>query len=408
MKKTNSIKKLLTLGVILVLVLSMAMSISASAKTVSEAKNSVVVVMGPNGYGSGFAIGKVGKPVEYIVTNNHVVEADTGAKQAQVVFDLASNEFMIADIYLYNAEKDIAVLKLPKPTDLREPLVICPSEHVNIDDNFAALGYPADQVTDWPKYNTSDITVTKGGMKKPDRVMGMDVYMLDLTITHGNSGGPLVNSAGEVVGINSFGIGNNNYAISIDELLALDGFDKIVVSMHGEVNNNLILFIIIGAALLLIIVLVIVLVVVRNGKKNNAPVAPAPAPADNNMYAADNGMNNAGYAPVPPVAPAAPSARLVAVSGVLQGKRFSVSGAVKIGRDASKCALSFPVNTQGVSGVHCEVSFDGTVCYVKDLNSSYGTFTMDGRRLAPNAPQFLKSGDKFYLASPENTFEVRF
>ena len=345
-------------------------------------------------YGTGFAIGEVGKPVEYIVTNNHVVQGDIGYTTATVAFDLASNEMMLANVYFYDAAKDIAVLKLPQATDKRQAMVLCTMENVDPDDEFAALGYPGNQITDWPKYNIDDITITKGGIKKVDRVNGLDVYMLDLIITHGNSGGPLVNSQGEVVGINTFGLNNDNYAIAIDELLKVIDTDRIPVTLHGGINW----FLVAGGIVAIIIIALVIILIVRKtgyGRSNDVGTQPVPPP-----------VNNATKQQTPPVNKA--SARIIAIGGTLNGKRYSVSGTVKIGRDATKCAIAFPVNTQGVSAVHCEISFDGTVCYVKDLNSSYGTFAIDGKKLEPNVPQILKSGEKFYLASPENTFEVRF
>ncbi|MCD8159204.1 MAG: FHA domain-containing protein [Clostridiales bacterium] len=42
------------------------------------------------------------------------------------------------------------------------------------------------------------------------------------------------------------------------------------------------------------------------------------------------------------------------------------------------------------------------------MNSSYGTFLSNGKKLAPNSATLLNSGDKFYLASPKNTFEIRY
>ena len=368
------------------------MSVTVGAKTASEAKNSVVAVInqGGTGYGSGFAIGEVGKPVEFIVTNNHVVRGDLGNTTATVAFDLASNEMMLANIYFYDADRDVAILKLPQPTEKRKAMVLCSMKYVDPDDEFAALGYPGNQETDWPKYNTDDITITKGGIKKADRINGLDVYMLDLVITHGNSGGPLVNSDGEVIGINTFGLRDDNYAIAIDELLNVIDTDRIPVTIHGSINWLLIAGIII---ILAIIALVIVLIV---RKKNAVEVPPSvPTGGMNPTVAKQNPAQKAG-------------ARVIAIGGTLNGKRFSVTGTIKVGRDSSKCGIAFPVNTQGVSGVHCEVAFDGSVCYVKDLNSSYGTFTIDGKKLTPNVPQILKSGDKFYLASPENSFEVRF
>lgn len=392
MKKANGLKRVISLMAAVTLMLSL-MAVTALAGTPSEAKNSVVAVINEDGasYGSGFAIGEVGKPVEYIVTNNHVVDGDLGHTTATVAFDLASNDYVLASVYFYDAEKDIAVLKLPQPTEKRRAMILCPMEYVDPDDAFAALGYPGNQRTDWPKYNMDDITITKGGIKKADRLTGRDVYMLDLSITHGNSGGPLVNSKGEVVGINTFQdlVSGENYAIAIDELLRVLDTDRIPVTIHGGINWIIIAAIVIG------VIIVALVVVLLTRKKPGVPENPG------NPY-------EIPATPASPEAPAAPGARVIALGGSLNGKRFNVSGVVKIGRDASKCAIAYPVNTQGVSGVHCEVAFDGSVCYVKDLGSSYGTFTIDGNKLAPNAAQMLKSGDKFYLASPENTFEVRF
>lgn len=399
MKKTMNFKRIMSLFAVIVLMFSF-MTVTVSAGTASDAKNSVVAVISQDGtsYGTGFAIGEVGKPVEYIVTNNHVVQGDAGNTTATIAFDLASNDFVLANVYFFDAAKDVAVLKLPQPTDKRQAMVLCPMEDVDPDDAFAALGYPGNQATDWPKYNMDDITITKGGIKKADRINGIDVYMLDLAITHGNSGGPLVNSKGEVVGINTFGLNDDNYAIAIDELLKVIDTDRISVTLHGSINW----FLVVGAVVLLAIIALVVLLIVR--KKNNG--------GDDN-YAGTNytmPLDNGANRTMPKQAPAAgkASARVIAIGGTLNGKRYSVTGTVKVGRDSSKCAIAFPVNTQGVSGIHCEVAFDGAVCYVKDLNSSYGTFTIDGKKLTPNVPQILQSGEKFYLASPENTFEVRF
>lgn len=393
MKKTMYFKRMMSLFAVIVCMFSF-MTITVSAETATDAKNSVVAVISENGisYGTGFAIGEVGKPVEYIVTNNHVVKGDMGYTTATVAFDLASNDFVLANVYFYDAAKDVAVLKLPQPTDKRQAMVLCPMEDVDPDDSFAALGYPGNQATDWPKYNTSDITVTKGGIKKADRIDGLDVYMLDLAITHGNSGGPLVNSKGEVVGINTFGLNDDNYAIAIDELLKVIDTDRIPVTLHGSINWFLIVG---GVVLLLIIALAIVLIVRKKNVVDNVFQTPP-----------DTGAKKTVPKAAP--APAKTGARVIAIGGTLNGRRYSVTGTVKIGRDPSKCAIAFPVNTQGVSGIHCEVAFDGAVCYVKDLNSSFGTFTVDGKKLTPNVPQILQSGEKFYLASPENTFEVRF
>lgn len=397
MKKSMNLRKFISVLAVFTILFSF-MTVNVSAGTASDAKNSVVAVIGNDGaQGTGFAIGEVGKPIEYIVTNNHVVKGDSGNSTATVAFDLASNDYVFANVYFYDASKDVAVLKLPQATDKRQAMVLCPMENVDPDGTVSALGYPGNQETDWPQYNTSDITVTKGGIKKADRINGLDVYMLDLAITHGNSGGPLVNAKGEVIGINTFGLNDDNYAIAIDELLGVIDTDKIPVTLHGQINW----FLIAGGVVLLAIIALVIILIVRKKNGNNDNIS-----GTNYTMPIDNGASRTAAKQVSVSDKA--SARVIAIGGTLNGKRYTVSGTVKVGRDASKCAIAFPVNTQGVSGVHCEIAFDGAVCYVKDLNSSYGTFTMDGKKLTPNVPQILKSGDKFYLASPENTFEIRF
>lgn len=401
MKQSKLLKSVIGIAAIITLIVTL---LPGCSNTPSDAKNGIVVVMreDANAYGSGFAIGKKNRPVEYIVTNYHVVNnTETGEKfsTSTVWFSLASDSKMIANVVYSDEQKDIAVLQLPEPTDQRQALTLCPMDYVDPDDTFVALGYPGNQVTDWPRYNTDDITVTRGGIKKMDRVFDTQVYMLDLSITNGNSGGPLINSAGEVVGINTFSVSGENYAVVIDELLNAIDTNRIQVSLHNDIP--IIPIAIGGAALLAIIALSIVLVL----RKRSVP--------SDDIVAENFTMPQPNEEVAPPAAPTPQvhnkvGARLIAVGGTLNAKKFSISGTVKMGRDASKCAVAFPINTQGVSGVHCEISFDGTVCYIKDLNSTYGTYMMNGQKLAPNIPQMLRSGDKFYLAGPENTFEVRF
>ena len=118
MKKTCTLKRILSLFAIITVIFSF-MAISVSAGTASDAKESVVTVINQDGMsqGSGFAIGKVDEPVQFIVTNNHVVEGEYNT-MATVAFDLASNDYVVASIFLYDAERDLAVLKLPQPHEV--------------------------------------------------------------------------------------------------------------------------------------------------------------------------------------------------------------------------------------------------------------------------------------------------
>lgn len=400
----------------------------------------------PAGFrGSGFAIGEEGKPISYIVTNAHVVvdryaeylstnsttaKTEVNSRRAdevRVYFSYGSNDFMRAQIYYVNEKKDICILKLPEPTEKRKPLVLCRSEDIDMDDEFAALGFPFDSDLFMDNtglaYNIDDITMTRGAIsrKSTDRD-GVQVYLIDVDIRSGNSGGPLVNSKGEVVGINTYSVYDSKYAIVIDELLAAVNRDVVPYMLSTEVSDtaeteseislpsetaettqavtepagnkssggmNIVVTIIAAAFGVLCIVLIVVLVM--KNKKGNA--APSPAPA-------------VGSA-VPEVG-VSHTASITGIKGVMAGRSFPISGSAVIGRNPEKCTICFPVNTQGISGLHCEIRQNGSVYEIIDRGSSCGTFLGSGQKLAENVPTALPSGMYFYLGSTEQLFQINY
>lgn len=396
-------------------------------------------------YGSGFAIGKQDEPVSYIVTNAHVVvdryaeymsldstsaKFDVNSRKAdevRVYFSYGANDFMRAQIYYVNEKKDICILKLPQATDKRNPLVICRSENINMDDEFAALGFPGDSDIFMDNtglsYDTNDITMTRGAIsRKSTDQNGVQVYLIDVDIRSGNSGGPLVNSKGEVVGINTYSVGKSKYAVVIDELLAAVNRDVVPYTLSTEVSDtaeteseislpsetaettqtvaepaenkssdgmNIVVTIIAAAFAVLCIVLIVVLVM----KNKKGSSAPSPAPA-------------AGSA-VPEVG-VSHTASITGIKGVMAGRSFPISGSAVIGRNPEKCTICFPVNTQGISGLHCEIRQNGSVYEIIDRGSSCGTFLGSGQKLAENVPTALPSGMYFYLGSTEQLFQINY
>lgn len=395
--------------------------------------------------GSGFAIGEEGQPVSYIVTNAHVVvdryaeylstnsttaKTEVNSRRAdevRVYFSYGSNDFMRAQIYYINEKKDICILKLPEPTDKRKPLVICRSENIDMDDEFAALGFPFDSDLFMDNtglaYNIDDITMTRGAIsRKSTDQNGVQVYLIDVDIRSGNSGGPLVNSKGEVVGINTYSVYDSKYAVVIDELLAAVNRDVVPYTLSTEVSDtaeteseislpsetaettqtvaepadnkssggmNIVVTIIAAAFAVLCIVLIVVLVM--KNKKGNAASSPAPA---------------VGSA-VPEVG-VSHTASITGIKGVMAGRSFPVSGSAVIGRNPEKCTICFPVNTQGISGLHCEIRQNGSVYEIIDRGSSCGTFLGSGQKLAENVPTALPSGMYFYLGSTEQLFQINY
>ena len=144
--------------------------------------------------GSGFVMSADG----YIITNNHVVAGATGEGTITVLFADGSKD--AAQIVGRTVNYDLAVVKV-KRTGLT-PLVLGDSEAMLVGDPVIAIGAPLGL----------DGTVTTGIISARNRPVAaggdaetafINALQTDAAINPGNSGGPLVNAAGEVIGINS-------------------------------------------------------------------------------------------------------------------------------------------------------------------------------------------------------------
>ncbi|MBQ4514947.1 MAG: DUF805 domain-containing protein [Anaerolineaceae bacterium] len=142
----------------------------------------------------------------------------------------------------------------------------------------------------------------------------------------------------------------------------------------------------------------------QNKPQGNVPLPNNPVPGNKPQISANPYGNQS--AQTYPVNNLSVAINAVCVRGSLEGK--SVSGPfLYIGRDPSKCQMVYPDNEPGVSRVHCMLRLKGNTIELVDMNSSNGTFLMNGYRLTPNVPVALRSGDSFYIALPTNTITVR-
>ncbi len=139
--------------------------------------------------GSGFIIDASG----YIVTNNHVIE---GADEITVIFQDAEQTELKAKLIGTDKETDLALLKVETKQKLTA-LKWGDSDVLKVGDWVVAIGNP---------FGLGG-TVTAGIVSARARDIGAgrfdDFIQTDAAINQGNSGGPLVNLAGDVVGINS-------------------------------------------------------------------------------------------------------------------------------------------------------------------------------------------------------------
>ena len=102
--------------------------------------------------------------------------------------------------------------------------------------------------------------------------------------------------------------------------------------------------------------------------------------------------------------------RLICVNGPLAGMIYAVpNGGLIIGRDSISCQVILPSSQKNVSRVHCLLTYNpmSKMFVLSDHNSTLGTFLDNGTRVMYSNPAALRSGDRFYLASRENLFEVR-
>ncbi|MEN6470719.1 MAG: trypsin-like peptidase domain-containing protein [Clostridiaceae bacterium] len=423
-------KKLSVIFLALVLALAMLPLAAASAQTnqkVLDARKSVVRIYTESSYadeayiGSGICVGKAGDPIQYVVSNLHVVTDSMGylCDGIYIVLDSFQNleSIIPATVAYQSVEADFCVLKLETPTELRVPITFLSANTVEPTQSVYALGFPgvADDLNDLGFVLPSridDVTVTTGTVSKNNASSdGANFIQIDATINGGNSGGPLVTENGYCVGINSFTATRGqttNGAIFIDYVFkALDGLGAdYIMAGEGGLSGTL-LYALIGAAALVVIVVVIIIAVSSSKKKKAAPQAAfAQTPAAQPPFAQ-------GQAPQVPFAPAPPAsprpqggAAFSLVGAAFAGSVFPVKESVVIGRNATECNLVYPDGTPGISSVHCRVALVGGALNLYDLSSSYGTYLENGVKLEPNRPYPLHEGDSFYLAKRENTFTV--
>ena len=126
-------------------------------------------------------------------------------------------------------------------------------------------------------------------------------------------------------------------------------------------------------------------------------------------FAPANAGGGQSHRPAKGQGPMGRRAVLRGVTGKYAGQSFDLTGGkVVIGRDPTSCNIVFEKNTPGISGRHCQVAYDpnGECFLITDLDSSYGTYLGNGKKLTANVTEKLFPGDTFYLCDNANRFVV--
>ena len=189
--------------------------------------------------GSGFILTADG----YIATNYHVIRA---ANKVKVT--LYNGESYDAAIVGGDEDFDVAVIKIE--AEGLQPVVLGNSDHLNVGDTVLAVGNPLGELT---------FSMSQGIASSVNRAINVDgtpfnMIQVDASINHGNSGGPLFNIYGEVVGIvsakysseSNTGAEGLGFAIPINDVSAIvqdimeNGFvtDKAYIGIKAYTVNS--------------------------------------------------------------------------------------------------------------------------------------------------------------------------
>jgi len=157
---------------------------------------SVVLVKTAAGLGSGFFINKQG----YLITNFHVIAGEKHISVTQFLLEgkvLRRVVHKEVEIVAAAPFHDLVVLRLEDFDTEITPVIFEPEENLNIGETVFAIGNPLGL----------ERTVTEGVLSQTHRNFGGILYLqVDAPVNPGNSGGPLFNAHGQVVGVINMGV----------------------------------------------------------------------------------------------------------------------------------------------------------------------------------------------------------
>ncbi len=167
-------------------------SVAAIYKRSQKAVVEIAVTTGAQqAQGSGFVYDEQG----HVITNQHVV---AGAESVEVTF--WNGKTYDATVVGSDPSTDIAVLDVDAPASVLEPLELGDSSQLEVGDGVVAIGSPfgLEQTV-----TTGIVSALNRQITAPNNFAIDNAIQTDAAINHGNSGGPLLDMDGSVVGVNS-------------------------------------------------------------------------------------------------------------------------------------------------------------------------------------------------------------
>ena len=197
-----------------------ALDLASLYKAIAPAVVGIEVTTGRGaGEGSGFIV----DDRSHVITNNHVV---SGAQR--VTLHLLDGTTVSASVVATDAANDLAVLRAGIPPKQRAVVKLGESDAVNPGEPVIAMGSPFG----------FEHSITSGIVSAVDREFGASrrraaisgLIQTDASINPGNSGGPLFNAAGEVIGVNTMGVGPSSGSVGVNFAVPIHSAKKLLES----------------------------------------------------------------------------------------------------------------------------------------------------------------------------------
>lgn len=178
----------------------------------------IVLIRSERGHGTGFVAANVASKDLLIVTNHHVI---AGGRRFEIDVEAASGaRLTIANVEVLRIDpaSDLAILRAPRPGDKLSGLTLT-QEAPQIGQAIVVIGYP------YVGGSAPAMTVEKGEVTTLDRIVGEQRFVqVNANINAGNSGGPVIDACGNVVGVvvaKSTTTDRTSFVIPAEKALAL-------------------------------------------------------------------------------------------------------------------------------------------------------------------------------------------
>jgi Trypsin-like peptidase domain/FHA domain len=355
--------------------------------------------------GSGFVVGDS----SYVVTNAHVINCIKLDGHVSVLIpNMVPYKLINAVVILNQKVKDLAVLKLSNPLNL-SAVKFATSNTVEVGNEVWAAGFPgaADNATS--DNDAVIVSLSKGIIsRKTKSIEGVASLQTEAALNSGNSGGPLLDEFGRVIGVNVakiIGVGSEGigWAIQVDELLP--ELDKLHIQYNVDIlPANFISRLWLREPIVLAILVVVLLIgflviqlLYRYRGKVIDELSKYTRRVTSPQKSSSPDLQNSPKHPI-----------LYCLTGHYAGNTLELTDQpLVIGRDPTLCQLVMPTTMKGIGRRHCKLSYDkkDNCFWIEDHSSANGTF-VNNQRIPSGTKKRLKNGTHFYLDTTDNEFKV--